>query len=147
MSPEFLDIPRSYVGRTQKTKTIPQEKHIICFGTQVITWEQLFYELAHETLHLLGPTDTNKNTVARIEEGVAVKFAEEFYKDYVYPSIKRYTYISPLSAPLSAYYKVRDPSSPHSKRPPDARCCAPDFFLEPASHDATRQQSRKGVPL
>ncbi|MFT2186817.1 hypothetical protein, partial [Pseudomonas putida] len=40
---------------------------------------------------------------------------------------------------------VRDPSSPHSKRPPDARCCAPDFFLEPASHDATRQQSRKGV--
>ncbi|WP_390898542.1 hypothetical protein [Pseudomonas juntendi] len=42
---------------------------------------------------------------------------------------------------------VRDPSSPHSKRPPDARCCAPDFFLEPASHDATRQQSRKGVPL
>ncbi|WP_337994284.1 hypothetical protein, partial [Pseudomonas putida] len=27
---------------------------------------------------------------------------------------------------------VRDPSSPHSNRPPDSRCCAPDFFLEPA---------------
>ncbi|MEJ8666229.1 hypothetical protein PV774_20065, partial [Pseudomonas sp. LP23] len=26
---------------------------------------------------------------------------------------------------------VRDPSSPHSNRPPDSRCCAPDFFLEP----------------
>ncbi|WP_404701646.1 IS66 family insertion sequence element accessory protein TnpB [Pseudomonas sp. 3HC3] len=38
---------------------------------------------------------------------------------------------------------VRDPSSPHSNRPPDSRCCAPDFFLEPARHDAPRQQSRK----
>lgn len=106
MSPEFLDIPRSYVGRTQKTETMLQEKHIICLGTLVTTWEQLFYELAHETVHLLGPTDTNKNTVARIEEGVAVKFAEDFYKDFVYPSIKRYTYSSPLSTPLSVYYKA-----------------------------------------
>ena len=42
---------------------------------------------------------------------------------------------------------VRDPSSPHSKLPPDARCCAPDFFLEPARNDAPRQQSRKSLPL
>ncbi|WP_339536409.1 IS66 family transposase, partial [Pseudomonas hunanensis] len=42
---------------------------------------------------------------------------------------------------------VRDPSSPHSNRPPDSRCCAPDFFLEPARHDAPRQQSRKSLPL
>ncbi|WP_415639682.1 hypothetical protein, partial [Pseudomonas floridensis] len=38
---------------------------------------------------------------------------------------------------------VSAPRTPHSKQLTEARCCAPDFFLELASHDATRHQSRK----
>lgn len=51
----------------------------------------------------------------------------------------------PAAARLLDEKIVSDPSSPHSNRPPDSRCCAPDFFLEPACHDAPRQQSRKSM--
>lgn len=87
MIPAFFKLSRSQVGVTLATPETPNVMHIICIGTHVRTWQQLFYELAHETLHLLGPTDTSKNPVARIEEGVAVKFAEDFYEIFVFPAI------------------------------------------------------------
>ena len=106
MSPAFYQLPRSRVGVTLETPERPKVTHIICIGSTVKTWQQFLYELAHETLHLLGPTDTNKNPVARIEEGVAVKFAEDFYNHFVLPFINQRPYSSPLGSPTSVYYKA-----------------------------------------
>lgn len=106
MQPAFVETPRSYVGVTLETKEHPKARHIVCLGSSIRTWEQLFYELAHETLHLLGPTDTYKNPVARIEEGVAVKFAEDFYESFVLPITGQKSYNTPLNAPGSVYYKA-----------------------------------------
>jgi hypothetical protein len=111
MSPAFFELPRSRVGVTLETPDMPKVMHIICIGTFVRTWHQLFYELAHETLHLLGPTDSNKNPVARIEEGVAVKFAEDFYESFVSPIINQPPYDSPLGSPASVYYKAHKPTN------------------------------------
>lgn len=111
MSPSFCQLPRSRVGVTLATPDMPNVMHIICIGSTVRTWQQLFYELAHETLHLLGPTDTNKNTVARIEEGVAVKFAEDFYQSFVFPTLHQRPFSSPLGSPTSVYYKAHQPTN------------------------------------
>ena len=111
IGPDFFQLPRSRVGVTLATPEMPNVLHIICIGTTVRTWQQLFYELAHESLHLLGPTNTNKNTVARIEEGVAVKFAEDFYQSFVFPTLHQRPPNSPLGSPTSVYYKAHQPTN------------------------------------
>ncbi|MFY1664378.1 hypothetical protein [Pseudomonas sp. Pseu.R1] len=106
MRPAFVRQPRSFVGATLATEDHPKIKYIICLGSYIRTWEQLFYELAHETLHLLGPTDTYKHPVACIEEGVAVKFAEDFYDSYITPVAGLKSHNTPLNAPSSVYHKA-----------------------------------------
>lgn len=47
-------------------------------------WECAYYEIAHETVHLLNPVVGNTNY---LEEGIAVVFAEEMLKFYGIPPI------------------------------------------------------------
>ncbi|WP_159388432.1 hypothetical protein [Pseudomonas sp. R32] len=104
--PAFLDSPRLRVGVTVSTTDNPDVVNLACIGTLVETWEQFFYELAHESVHLLGPADTNVVPVAAIEEGVAVKFAEDFYAEFIFPVTGVKPLYSPLTSPRSVYFKA-----------------------------------------
>ncbi|WP_159960954.1 hypothetical protein [Pseudomonas sp. R76] len=97
---------RSRVGVTLSTPEFPDVVHMVCLGSTVKSWEQLFYEVAHESLHLLGPADINSTPVATLEEGAAVKFAESFYAEYIFPEIGAPPPFSPLSSPGSVYYRA-----------------------------------------
>ncbi|MDT3485907.1 hypothetical protein [Stenotrophomonas maltophilia] len=58
----------------------------IGIGGGSVIWSDVIYELAHESLHLLDPiADVAVTPVAAIEEGVAVKFAEVVYSEYMRP--------------------------------------------------------------
>lgn len=58
----------------------------IGIGGGYVSWSDVIYELAHESLHLLDPVDDVAATpVAAIEEGVAVKFAEAVYSEHMKP--------------------------------------------------------------
>lgn len=62
------------------------KKIVIAINCHANTWEEVFYEVSHEVLHLLDPVfdvKNPKNTVSTLEEGVAVKFAEDMYKEYI----------------------------------------------------------------
>lgn len=104
LSPSLYPLARSRVGQTMATDEMPRVQHLVCIGTSVTSWEQLFYEVAHETLHLLGPTDISVDPVARLEEGVAVKFAEDVYESFVFPFSERKPDSSPADAPWSVYH-------------------------------------------
>lgn len=79
--------------------------------------------------------------------GLEIGLTRERVRQIQVEGLKRLREILEKNGLSSESLFVRDPSSPHSNRPPDSRCCAPDFFLEPARHDAPRQQSRKSLPL
>lgn len=97
---------RSRVGVTLSTPEFPDVVHMVCLGSTVHSWEQLFYEVAHESLHLLGPADIKSTPVATLEEGAAVKFAESFYSEYILPAIGTPPPLSPLNSPDSVYYRA-----------------------------------------
>lgn len=64
-------------------------------------WEDVFYDMCHECLHLLNPTnDISKKKIQRLEEGVAVKFAENMFNKYIKPYYLKHPINSPLSLPL-----------------------------------------------
>jgi len=101
--PAFRDIPSSRVGVNVATNDYPEIQYWIFLAHQVDSWHQYFYEIAHEIVHLLCPVDTNVEKVAMLEEGVAVKFAENMYRDYVNPLSDFPVPISPLKSPASQY--------------------------------------------
>jgi len=92
----------SQVTQMLATETTPA-KYIVVLGTSVYTWEQLFYEMAHECVHLLGPVDSNKYPVSTIEEGVAVKFAEDFIHEYVSPHTSNLPHLRVSNSPGNNY--------------------------------------------
>ncbi len=66
-------------------------------GQLYVTWEQVFYEICHESVHLLNPAkNADLHKVQRLDEGVAVKFAEAMYKKYITP----YTTKPPMFTPV-----------------------------------------------
>ncbi len=72
------------------------------------TWEDVFYDLCHECLHILNPAkDTNITPVQRLEEGVAVKLAEYMYSRY----IANYHNTPAINSPLSLF----DPTAKYSQ--------------------------------
>jgi len=89
-------------------------KFAIVIGECARSWEDVFYDICHESLHLLNPVinvmdDTVE--VCALEEGVAVKFAEQMYEKYIKP----YCGKTPSSSPVNysdsqyfmAYYAVK----------------------------------------
>ena len=106
IAPAFSTIRRSQVSVNMITADHPTERHTIFLGCHINTWHQFFYELAHESIHMLGPANTNEVKIATLDEGVAVKFAEDFYREYVFTLTNVPVPESPLNAPQSIYYKA-----------------------------------------
>ncbi len=74
------------------------DRWMVYVGDIYDSWEQVFYETCHESVHLLNPARKNEqNNIQRLEEGVAVKFAEEMYRKYIAP----YTGMPPAVSPVS----------------------------------------------
>lgn len=94
--PLFVDVRvENYRSRIAPLIDEPQ-KAAISIGHNIFEWHNLFYEVCHESIHLLNPVWSNTNGLppkcAALEEGVAVKFAEEMFRIYMqkyweYPSI------------------------------------------------------------
>lgn len=106
ISPVFSNSPRSQVGVSMITTESPIGRHGIFLGCNINTWHQFFYELAHESIHMLGPANTYKVEIATLDEGVAVKFAEDFYREYIFSLTGVSVPESPLGAPQSVYFKA-----------------------------------------
>lgn len=91
--PAFMDHPHSLTGPLVDKP----ERFGIVIGKYFNTWETVFYELAHESVHFLHPiANISENPVATLEEAVAVRFAEDVYSQYV----SSYTGLPPLHSPL-----------------------------------------------
>lgn len=108
-----LDEAKSKLIRSRvSTLTNDANTFAIFISSMCVTWEDLFYDLCHECLHLLNPATRNqKDTVQRLEEGVAVKFAEGLYKKYITPYCNTSPFNSPITsldpmAKYSQYYKA-----------------------------------------
>ncbi|CAJ0694927.1 hypothetical protein LMG18102_02034 [Ralstonia mannitolilytica] len=67
----------------------------------------MFYELCHETVHLLNPVlDIKQSRVSALEEGVAVKFAEEMYERFIATYTRHGPLVTPTSNKNSSYFKA-----------------------------------------
>lgn len=69
--------------------------------------ENAFYDVCHEVVHLLNPVfnvqDANVK-VSALDEGVAVKFAEQMYERYIRPYCDRIPSTSPIFYRNSQYF-------------------------------------------
>lgn len=72
---------------SERSKVCPLKGDIstvaICIGPYIKTWWDLVYDMAHETVHLLNPILQIDQPYNSIEEGVAVKFAEDVFENYL----------------------------------------------------------------
>lgn len=55
----------------------------ICIGSYIKNWWDLVYDIAHETIHTLNPILDLNVPFNSLEEGVAVKFAEDIFETYL----------------------------------------------------------------
>lgn len=62
----------------------------ICIGWRYDSWEQFFYQVSHEAVHLLNPQQAPAGTprTCALDEGVAVRYAEEMLERYL-PYVSR----------------------------------------------------------
>lgn len=113
------------------------QEGVIVIGNCAQTWEEVFYDMCHEAVHLLDPVvDVSRTEVSYLEEGCAVKFAEQMHAAYVRP----YCDLVPRTSP------IRDRKSPYhaayaaaSKMPDDVLKQARRAFGTFAKvNDATR---------
>lgn len=80
-------------------------------GMMFDTWERVFYQVSHETIHLLNPVTApidQRIISATLDEGVAVKFAEEMYAEYIASYCSLYYLDSPLQMPGNKYERAYD---------------------------------------
>ncbi|WP_426575544.1 hypothetical protein ACP179_01470 (plasmid) [Xenorhabdus stockiae] len=74
----------------------------ICIGWRYDSWEQFFYQVSHEAVHLLNPVMNpgGNPKVSALEEGVAVRYAEEMLEKYL-PYVSRAFVDSPIGENIS----------------------------------------------
>jgi hypothetical protein len=92
---------------------------VIAIGTSAASWEEVFYDICHESLHLLNPVINVRSSgvkVSALDEGVAVKFAEQMYEKY----IKSYCNTVPATSPINAFHTQYFQAYSAAKRIPDA---------------------------
>lgn len=97
----------------QRSQIFMIKKVYIGIGTDAQTWEDVFYQISHEVLHLLNPCfNLKEEKVCRLEEAVAVKFAESMYRKYIHKDKYILNRFSPLNDDKSeyfqSYYRVQD---------------------------------------
>ncbi|TKK12402.1 hypothetical protein EcCFBP13530_23775 [Enterobacter cancerogenus] len=72
----------------------------VCIGWPFDSWEAFFYQLAHESVHLLNPkvAPVGMLRTSTLDEGVAVRYAEEMLERY-FPDVNPYSVGSPAGMP------------------------------------------------
>lgn len=57
----------------------------VCIGWRYDSWEQFFYQVSHEAVHLLNPKAAPNGTLrtSALDEGMAVRYAEEILEKYL----------------------------------------------------------------
>lgn len=83
--PNFKDQSHSQIGLGLDAAGNPGYI-IMIIGKCANTWENVFYDISHESIHLLNPTINAEKTeviVRAMEEGCAVKFAEHMYERHI----------------------------------------------------------------
>jgi len=100
--PIYVDHPRSKVAPLVDSPDVFAVAVSRLFGS----WEAAFYEIAHESIHLLGPVAIIESTpIATLDEGVAVRYAETMYREH----ITAYTDQPPTHSPLKGLYGIDEP--------------------------------------
>ncbi|MBN3727265.1 hypothetical protein [Burkholderia sp. Ac-20379] len=82
---------------------------VIAIGTFAVSWEEVFYDICHESLHLLNPVTNVRSSnvkVSALEEGVAVKFAEQIYEKYISSYCDKIPTTSPIKAFHTQYFQA-----------------------------------------
>lgn len=100
--------PLDYLPMNSRVCPINEsDEWMIYIGKRYDDWEQIFYEICHESVHLLNPAKhEDLVNVQRLDEGVAVKFAENMYKKYITPYTTKPPRFTPVRLdPLSQYTK------------------------------------------
>ena len=103
--PKFLNQPQSQIAPLMGNHSTVA----IVLGNCVRTWEDVFYDICHESLHLLNPVLNVRDRrvqVSALEEGVAVKFAEHMYEKYIKPHCDKIPPTSPVWNVRSQYFKA-----------------------------------------
>jgi hypothetical protein len=103
--PEFVNQPQSQIAPLMDNHSTVA----IVLGNYVRTWEEVFYDICHESLHLLNPVLNVRDSrvqVSALEEGVAVKFAEHMYGKYIKPYCKNIPSTSPVGDIQGQYFKA-----------------------------------------
>lgn len=69
----------------------------VCIGWRYGSWEQFFYQVAHEAVHRLNPKIAILGTIrtCALDEGVAVRYAEGMLEKYL-PYVSRTFMNSPV---------------------------------------------------
>lgn len=109
----------------------------IKIGMMFDTWERAFYQVCHEAIHLLNPATApigQPIIAATLDEGVAVKFAEEMYAEYIADYCSMCYLDSPLQAPGNKYEQAYNAT----RKIPDAtlRTIRSEFGGFTQAHDA-----------
>jgi hypothetical protein len=109
----FYDKQREMAGRLNsqvisfKPGTLLAEHfdYGVCIGWRYDSWEQFFYQLCHECVHLLDPqlAPQGELKVSALDEGVAVRYAEEMLDTYL-PYIARSFVDSPTLSHNPYYF-------------------------------------------
>ncbi|PXK48797.1 hypothetical protein DMR84_27570 [Klebsiella variicola] len=87
----------------------------VCIGWRYDSWEQFFYQVSHEAVHLLNPKLFPNGTIrtCALDEGMAVRYAEEMLAKYM-PYVSRAFVESPVGLD-NAYHHAWEAASklPH----------------------------------
>lgn len=96
---EEAGFPNSQIVTFSKTHPIAEKyQYGVCIGWRYDSWEQFFYQVSHEAVHLLNPrlAPNGALRVSALDEGVAVRYAEEMLEKYL-PYASRAFVDSPVS--------------------------------------------------
>jgi|GEM_PF-5993397 len=105
LHPLFGDKPHSQLMPLERDN----REFAIVLGMCVRSWEDVFYDICHESLHLLNPVLIVKGDggkVSALEEGVAVKFAEDMYDTHIRTYCDHIPLTSPINDPSSQYFRA-----------------------------------------
>lgn len=105
LHPLFGDKPQSQL----RPLAGDNREFAIVLGMCVRSWEDVFYDICHESLHLLNPVlivEGDGDKISALEEGVAVKFAEDMYDTHIRTYCDHTPLTSPINDPSSQYFRA-----------------------------------------
>lgn len=114
---EEAGIANSQIVTFNKTHPIAEKyQYGVCIGWRYDSWEQFFYQVCHEAVHLLNPKLALNGAlrVSALDEGVAVRYAEDMLEKYLPYASRAF-----VDSPVSHNGPYRDAWQAASKLPQD----------------------------